>query len=318
VAGIVIGTRGSALALWQARHVAALLRAHHPGLDVEQRVIASAADEDPRSPIAEIGSTGVFVRRLEQALAAGQVDLAVHSLKDMPSDTPTGLVIAAVPERHDPRDALVSRAGYAALGDLPRGAAVGTGSVRRQSLLAHVRPDLRFVALRGNVDTRVDRLRGGECEALVLALAGLERLAIGGVGIAPLSIDVCVPAVGQGALALETRMDDRRTRALVEPLGHAASVAAVSAERAFLRRLGGGCHVPAAALAQPDGEGRLAVRAVVAALDGGVVLGECETGEPAAAALIGARLAERLLVGGGERLLASARAADPARGDAGR
>jgi hydroxymethylbilane synthase len=193
--------------------------------------------------------------------------------------------------------------------------------LRRQSLLLHVRPDLRFVAVRGTVDTRLRKLGEGEgegeCDALVLALAGLDRLGVREVGIRPLPPEVCLPAVGQGALAIETRIDDAATRALVEPLSHGPSVAAITAERAFLRRLGGGCLAPAAAHARLDGDGRLAVDAVVCSPDGRCVLGERETGDPAEAAAIGRRLAERLLVGGAAQLLERARAtAGRAQGDA--
>lgn len=305
MARVVIGTRGSALALWQARHVAGLLRARHGDLEIEERIIQSEGDLDTTGAIPSLGSTGVFVRRLEQSLLAGEIDLAVHSLKDLPSDQPTGLLVAAVPERHDARDALVAREACE-LADLPAGTLVGTGSPRRRAQLLHARPDLDIRPIRGNVDTRVRKLREGEVGALVLALAGVERLGIGGVGVRPIDPSVCLPAVGQGALAIEARVEDRGTRALVETLNHAASLAAVTAERAFFRRLGGGCQAPAGAFARFENE-RFVVEAVVADPDGRALLIERDTGSESAAHEIGARLAERLIVAGARRMLDAAR-----------
>jgi hydroxymethylbilane synthase len=305
VARIVIGTRGSPLALWQARHVASLLRARHSGIEIEEKIIHSDGDLDQASPIAGLGDTGVFVRRLEQALLLGQVDLAVHSLKDLPSDQPTGLLVAAVPERHDPSDALISQQGWT-LSDLPEGARVGTGSCRRRSQLLHARPDLRISGVRGNVGTRLRKLKEGEFDALVLALAGVERLGIDDIEIRPLDSAICLPAVGQGALAIEARVDDRGTRELTEVLNHEASLAAITAERAFLRRLGGGCQAPASAFARFSAE-RLVVDCFAGDLDGRVLIEERETGEGAEAHTIGARLAERLLVAGAQRILDDAR-----------
>ena len=259
---VVIGTRGSALALWQARHVAELLRARHSGIEIEEKILKTEGDEDQSSTIVSLGAVGVFVRRLEQALLAGEVDVAVHSLKDLPSDQPTGLLVAAVPERHDPRDAIVTRDGKS-LEELAAGTVVGTGSLRRRAQLLHARPDLRVESIRGNVDTRVGRVKQGSMDAIVLALAGLERLGIDDVGVRPIHPKVCLPAVGQGALAIEARVDDRATREIVESLTHEPSLAAVTAERAFFRRLGGGCQAPASAHASVDGA-RLHVDALVA------------------------------------------------------
>ena len=249
-ARVTIGTRGSPLARWQASHVAECLMRFHPELAVEQHVIrtegdvASAKGSGPATP----EHTGVFVRRIEQALLAGEVDLAVHSLKDMPTDQPDGLTIAAVLERHDARDALISREGWT-LDRLPRGTLVGTGSFRRRCQLLHHRPDVQVVPVRGNVETRMRKLRDGEVGALVLAVAGIERLALDDLPFQRLPAKLCLPAVGQGALALECRTSDRECAGLVAPLNHDASMTRVRAERAFLRRLGGGCLAPATAFA---------------------------------------------------------------------
>lgn len=306
-ARIVIGTRGSALALWQARHVAELLKVRHPGLQVAEQIVQSEGDLDDESAIPQFGTVGVFVRRLEHALLAREIDLAVHSLKDLPGDQPTGLVVAAVPERHDPRDALVSLEGWT-LEDVPPGTVVGTGSPRRRAQLLHTRPDLRVDPIRGNVDTRVRKLREGHCGALVLALAGLERLGVAGVALRALDPGVCIPAVGQGALAIEARVDDSKAREIAGALTHEPTLVAVTAERSFLRRLGGGCQAPAAAYARFE-DGRLVVEGVVADRDGTAVLVERESGERERAHAIGARLAQRLLAAGARRLLDTVRSA---------
>ena len=306
---LIIGTRGSALARWQAAHVADLLRTRHAGLVLEERIVESDGDLHETSPISVFGSTGVFVRRLEEALLDEAIDLAVHSLKDMPTDQPDGLTIAALLERHDPRDALVSLQGWT-LDDVPAGTVVGTGSPRRRSQLLHRRPDLDVVPLRGNLDTRIRKLQSGEVGALVLALAGLQRLALDSVPVCPLDIGTCLPAVGQGALAVEIRETDERTAGLVEPLNHKGTWICTSAERAFLRRLGGGCLAPASAFARIDGD-RLEVEAAVGDPDGLSMLAERESGELECAPIIGTRLADRLLVAGARRILSEARTAEP-------
>jgi hydroxymethylbilane synthase len=304
---VTIGTRGSALARCQTGQVAAQLRERHAGLIVDERILKTEGDELQQGPgaVAALGTFGIFVRRIEQALMAGDVDLAVHSLKDMPTEQPDGLIVAAVPERHDARDALISREGWT-LDEIPPGTAVGTGSVRRRCQLLHRRPDLEVVPVRGNIDTRMRKLQNGEVGALVLATAGIERLGLDVLPIQRLALAVCVPAVGQGALALEVREGDRETAALVEALHHPPSMARVEAERAFLRRLGGGCLAPAAAHAR-IADNRLHVEAVVGDPDGRVLLFERENGDVDDAAIIGARLAERLLVAGAERILSDAR-----------
>jgi hydroxymethylbilane synthase len=309
VARVIIGTRGSALALWQARHVAGLLRACHADVEIEERIISTEGDDlqDGSDAAAALGRVGVFVRRIEQALLAGDVDLAVHSLKDLPTEQPDGLVLAAVPERHDARDALVSREGWR-LEEVPPGAVIGTGSPRRRCQLLHHRPDLEVVPIRGNIDTRMRKLQEGEVDALVLALAGIERLGLRHLPLQVLDTTVCVPAVGQGALALETREGDRDTAALAEALRHVPSTVRVDAERAFLSRLGGGCLAPATGHARIL-NGRLHVEGMVGDPSGAALLLDRENGDVADATVIGARLAERLLVAGADRILADARQA---------
>jgi hydroxymethylbilane synthase len=312
---VVLGTRGSALALWQARHVADLLRRRRSGLAVTERIVKTLGDTKADGPIEQAGERGVFVRRLEQALLEREIDLAVHSMKDMPTDQPQGLAVGAVLERHDPRDVLISARGWS-LADLPRGAVVGTGSPRRRSQLLHARPDLDVRPIRGNVDTRIAKLGAGEFDAVVLALAGVERLGIGGVSLWPLEPGQCLPAAAQGALAVEIRSDDARAAECVAALHHAPSATAVAAERAFLRRLGGGCLAPATAFARVEAD-RVRVEALVAHPEGRTVLIERETGPAGEAEAVGARLAERLLVAGAGELLALARAA-PGDGNGGR
>ena len=304
---LVIGTRGSRLALWQAGHVADLLQACHEGLVIETLVIQSDGDLDLVTPLAESSGTGVFVRRLEHSLLKGDVDLAVHSLKDMPTDQPEGLLVAGVPQRHDARDALLSMEGWT-LDNLPRGTVVGTGSPRRRGQLLHARPDLSVVGVRGNLDTRLRKLAEGQYGALVLALAGVERLAIDSVAVQPLSLEECLPASGQGALGIEVRADDEATRTLVEALNHSPTVACVDAERAFLRRLEAGCQAAATAYARHV-DGKLRIDALVADVNGFAVLMERETASVAEGPLVAARLAERLLVAGAEEILARGREA---------
>jgi hydroxymethylbilane synthase len=289
---IAIGTRGSALALWQARHVRDRLAALHEELRIDEVVLKTAGD---RSAVAldALGGTGVFVREIEEALLSGAIDLAVHSLKDLPTEQPPGLAIAAVPERHDPRDAVLTAAGIP-LERLAAGSTVATGSPRRRSQILHARPDLRMVPVRGNVDTRVRKLRDGAFDALVLAVAGIERLGIRDVPALPLETSICLPAVGQGALALEIRADDAVTHALVAPLAHAPTLGAVLAERAFLRRLGGGCLAPATAYARVDA-GRIRIDGMVGDPDGRRVLRDAAEGQSGEGELLGEDLSSRLL-----------------------
>ena len=265
---LVAGTRGSRLALAQTAWVVERLRLAHPGLTVRTEVIRTKGDVFTDAPLPSIGGKGLFTGEIEAALLAGTIDLAVHSLKDLPTDLPDGLAIGAVPEREDARDVLISRSG-AGLDALPPGARVGTGSLRRAAQLRARRPDLCIVDVRGNVDTRLRKLgqEDARLDALVLAAAGLNRLGLAGRVTEYLDLDVMLPAVGQGALAVEVRAADARVLAAVAVLEDHATRIAVEAERAFLRALGGGCQTPAAAFATLEGV-TLRLRGMVANPDG--------------------------------------------------
>ncbi len=295
-----LGTRGSALARAQAEMVRRDLEAHHAGLAIDVELIRTSGDRLQRGPLADVGGKGLFVKEIEDALLAGRIDFAVHSLKDMPALQRDGLVLVATPQRADARDVLVSRAPD--LAALPRGARVGTASVRRRAQLRAARPDLEVVVLRGNVDTRLRRWRDGDFDAIVLAAAGLARLGVEEPAARPISPDVLLPAVGQGALALECRAGDAATAALLAVLDHPPSARAVAAERAFLRAIGGDCNTPLAAHATVDGD-RLRLRAQVSDLDGERRLDDALEGAAADAETIGRTLAERLLGHGAGALL---------------
>jgi hydroxymethylbilane synthase len=270
-------TRGSPLARWQADHIAALLAAVDAAVEVEPVVVSTTGDRDRTSPLIEIGGKGVFVKEVQAAVLDGRADLAVHSAKDLPSATPDGLVIAAVPERADPRDALVGRA----LADLPPGSTIATGSARRQSQLAAHRPDLRFVGLRGNMATRL--AAAAEHGAVVVAKAALDRLGRADEVVEVLDPAIVLPQVGQGTLAVECRVDDASTRELLGAIDHEPSHRTLRAERGFLDELGGDCTLPAGAHATIDGEG-VTIEGMVASLDGTVLLRHTMTGpDPEAA-----------------------------------
>jgi hydroxymethylbilane synthase len=288
-------TRGSALARWQTDAVAALLRHADSDLVVEPLVVETAGDRQRDVPIAQIGGRGVFVKEVQAAVLDGRADIAVHSAKDLPSEAAPGLVIAAVPERGDPRDALVG----STLDDLPAGATVATGSVRRRAQLAWLRPDLTFAELRGNIDTRLDKAE--HFGAIVVALAALERLGRTDRVAQVLNPAEMLPQVAQGALAVECREGDDLTRALLAKIEHAPSRRAVDAERAFLAELGGGCDLPAGAYATVSADGELELTALLASLDGRVVLRWAERGTDPA--VLGARVAQLLLDEGGGRAL---------------
>ncbi|OGW60976.1 MAG: hydroxymethylbilane synthase, partial [Nitrospirae bacterium RBG_16_64_22] len=296
-----IGTRGSALALWQANHVSGLLKGANEELEVEIVMIKTTGDKILDSPLAQVGGKGLFVKEIEEALLSGEVDLAVHSLKDVPAFFPDGLGLAAVLEREAPRDALLAQRG-ASLDELPKCARVGTSSLRRQAQLLHLRPDLEIATLRGNVDTRVRKLDSGDYDAIVLAAAGLKRMGLAGRVSAYLGIEALLPAVGQGAIGIETRVDDPETRRIVEALNHAETRTAVSAERAFLRRLEGGGQVPIAAHAVVSG-GSLMISGLVASLDGRTVIRDQVEGASDRSDALGVSLAKRILERGGREIL---------------
>jgi len=310
----IIGSRGSKLALWQSEWVKARLEALAPEVSVRIEIFKTSGDIRLDVPLSTIGGQGAFTKELEVALLDGRVDIAVHSLKDLPTVTPEGLSITATPEREDPRDALVLPAGAdgrgASLKGLAAGAVVGTSSLRRIAQLKHLRPDIRIKDLRGNVDTRLRKLDEGEYDALILASAGLRRLGFGERISAAIDAGEMLPAVSQGALGIETRADDARTNALVSQLDDPRTRAAVLAERALLRSLGGGCQVPIAAHATVEGD-RINLDGLVATLDGAEVLRDRLEGETAEAARLGEALAARLLERGAAALLADTPAQVP-------
>jgi hydroxymethylbilane synthase len=289
-----LGTRSSALALAQARAVADDLR--RGGAEVELVPMKTEGDRLLGARLADVGGKGLFVREIEEALATGTIDLAVHSLKDLPADLPDGLELAAFPERNDPRDVLVTRTG-GGLDALRPGALVGSASLRRRALVLSARPDVRVEPVRGNVDTRLRKLESGDWDAILLAAAGLARLGLRPAHVAFLSSDVFVPAVGQAIIGVEIRRDDRRARAAVECLDHRATHVCALAERAYLRRLGASCTTPMAAHAVLDGT-RLRMAALVASEDGRKVLRAEAAGAAEDAETMGRGLAESLLAQG--------------------
>ncbi len=303
----VIGSRGSKLALWQAEWVQARLRELRPDADVRIEIFKTSGDIMRDVPLAVIGGKGVFTKELEEALLDERIDIAVHSLKDLPTVLPAALAITAITEREDPRDALVLPAGadsaHASLQTLPTGAVVGTSSMRRQAQLRHLRPDVKIKDLRGNVDTRLRKLDEGQYDAIILASAGLRRLGFAARISAPVPTDTMLPAVGQGALGIETRAADADTNALVTLLDHAATRAATTAERTLLNALGGGCQVPIAAHGTVT-DGRLHLAGLVAALDGTQLINAAFEADVAEALRIGETLAAQLREQGAERLLA--------------
>lgn len=298
---IRIGTRGSALALAQTRWVEAQLQARHPGLATELVTIRTTGDKLKDVPLAQVGGKGLFIKEIEEALLAGSVDLAVHSLKDMPAETPPGCILGAVPPREDCRDAFISHR-YASLGDIPSGGRVGTGSLRRKVQILHRRPDLEVVHLRGNVDTRLRKLETEGLDAIILAAAGLNRLGLGHITQWHLAVTEMLPAIGQGALGLEVRRDDQEMLRLLNPLNHYPTQVAVTAERAFLARLEGGCLIPVAALGRLE-NGSLTVEALISDLEGRRFLQDRVSGSPEQAQDLGRTLAEMLLERGGGEIL---------------
>ncbi|OEU51323.1 MAG: hydroxymethylbilane synthase [Desulfuromonadales bacterium C00003096] len=297
-----IGTRASRLALWQAEWVKSSLQQLHPDLQVELTKIQTEGDRILDVPLAKIGGKGLFVKEIEEALLDERIDLAVHSMKDVPTLLPPGLELRCITERADPRDCLVLATPPKSLADLPQGARIGTSSLRRRAQLLHKRPDLRISDMRGNVDTRLRKMQEESLDGIVLAAAGLKRLGYEeriGLYLEPTD---CLPAIAQGALGLECRIDDEATHALVAPLHHPTTATAVTAERAFLARLEGGCQVPIAGYAQLVDD-RLELTGLVARIDGSEILKDSLTCPADEAAEAGTALADILLRCGADRIL---------------
>ena len=299
---IIIGTRSSKLALWQAEYVKGRLEEQYPERKVALKLMTTKGDKILDAPLAKIGGKGLFTKELETDMLAGGIDLAVHSLKDMPTEVPEGLVIAAITKRFDPGDAVVSPK-YKTFANLPPGAKVGTSSLRRKAQLLHVRPDLDICDLRGNVNTRLQKLEDENFDAIILAVAGLKRLGFGDRITDVLPQGMVLPAVGQGALAIETRAEDAEVRALIAFLNDPVTADCAKAERAFLGHVEGGCQVPVGVYATPSGENMLHVEAVIASLDGARLYRDSLDGSAENAEKLGIELAEKLLSMGGIDIL---------------
>src|SRR3989304_434733 len=310
---ISIGTRGSKLALWQAECIKALLMKHHPGLKVHLVKIKTTGDMILDVPLAQVGGKGLFVKEIEEGILRHDVDIAVHSMKDVPTDFPVGLHLSAICEREDPRDAFVSQIQNSKpkiqnVKELPYGAAIGTSSLRRSCQLSHLRPDLKIIQLRGNLDTRIRKLDEGQFDAIILAAAGVKRLGLENRITELLSPEISLPAIGQGAVGIETRIDDNETNKLAAFLNHKETSIAVRAERAFLKKLEGGCQVPIAAYGviipsplagEGQGEGEFSgsnikLTGLVASVDGKKIIKDVIIGNVDDAESLGVQLAETL------------------------
>lgn len=300
-ASLRIGTRGSQLALWQARWVQAAIMRQQPDVEVDLVIIKTQGDKILDVPLAQVGGKGLFVKEIEEALLDGRIDLAVHSMKDMPAELPEGLTICAIPKRENPLDALIS-VRYNSIDHLPEGARVGTSSLRRSAQLKHLRPDLVIVPLRGNLDTRLKKLETTDLDAIVLAAAGLMRLGLGHRITAYLTDEQMLPAVGQGALCIETRDADPEVQSIIESLDDPGTRTAVMAERAFLKRLEGGCQVPIAGHAKAVGA-TVSLCGLVADLDGRTIIKNTMTGQVERADRLGRSLGEDLLKRGAGPIL---------------
>lgn len=298
---ITIATRESALALWQANHVKKLLEDAHPDVNISLLPMTTRGDQTLNRPLASIGGKALFLKELEVAMLEERADIAVHSLKDVPAELLAGLALTAVLTRANPYDALVSTR-YSGIDDLPRGARVGTSSLRRRCLLNMVRPDLEILDLRGNVNTRLKKLDSGNYDAIILAAAGLERLGLGQRIQQELRDDPWLPAPGQGIVAVESRIGDTTINSYLECLVDEPATHAAAAERALAFRLDAGCHVPLAGFAKPEG-GQLGLRAMLGIPDGSKVITEAMIGEASSARELGLALAERILDLGGQQIL---------------
>lgn len=312
---IVIGTRGSKLALWQSEWVKSELQKMNPGLEIELNRIKTTGDKILDVPLSQVGGKGLFVKEIEEALLSGGADIAVHSIKDVPTDFPRGLHLAVICKREDPRDAFISgilksedggnKPAFKIPGfnNLPRGATLGTSSLRRSCQLLNARPDLKIVQLRGNLDTRLRKLDEGQFDAIILAAAGVKRLGWGARITEILSHEVSLPAIGQGAVGIECRIEDELIKKMISPLDHYETSVCVRAERSCLKKLEGGCQVPIAAHARLSGK-KLIMDGLVGSISGDRIIRDHAEGRPADAEVLGAKLAEGLLAKGADRILA--------------
>jgi len=298
---LTIGTRGSQLALWQANWVKSALRSRFPAVSIELTVIKTRGDKILDVPLAKVGGKGLFVKEIEQALLDGVIDIAVHSMKDMPAEIPSGLCIGAIPKRETPNDVLISRNGQK-LSELAPNACIGTSSLRRAAQLKYVRPDISITPLRGNLDTRLRKIESENLDAIVLAAAGVKRLNMENRISEYLQFEDMLPAVGQGALCIEIRTDDSETKTLIASLDDPETRTAVTGERAFLNRLEGSCQVPIAAYGEID-RGRLKLSGLVSDLNGTRILKANKSGALDQSETIGKKLAERLIADGADKIL---------------
>ena len=299
---IVIGTRGSALALWQANWVKGEIEKYHPELSVSLNIIKTTGDKILDVPLARVGGKGLFVKEIEEALFRGEIDLAVHSMKDVPAELPDGLILAVYTRREDPRDAFVGREPNLRLSDLPPDAVVGTSSLRRQAHLSRFYPHIRAVSIRGNLETRIRKIDEMDLDGVILAAAGLKRMGFTSKVSEYLSVDTFIPAVGQGVLGIETREDDTVTWEAIAELSDGNARSAVLAERGFLKTLEGGCQVPIAAYAQIEGA-QVSLHGMVASLDGKQVVEDRALAPREEADSLGVRLAKTLLDRGAGAIL---------------
>ena len=303
----VIGSRGSDLALWQANYIKERLTSLFTDIDFEIKIIRTTGDQLQDIALSKIGDKGLFTRQIETELLEGGIDFAVHSLKDLQTEQPEGLCIGAVCEREKPNDVFISR-NYQSIGELPSGARIATGSLRRRSQLLNMRPDLSIAEIRGNVPTRLEKYLSSDLDGMILAYAGIHRLQLNSDICHPIPIDTMLPAVGQGAVAVEVRQDDEQMLGMASALDHKMTRFCVTAERAFLRRLEGGCQVPIGAIASVEGE-MIRLEGMVSSLDGSVMYREAISGKSEDADRVGRDLAETLIGLGAERLLEEARGA---------
>ncbi|KPK00398.1 MAG: hypothetical protein AMK71_08390 [Nitrospira bacterium SG8_35_4] len=300
---IIIATRGSKLALWQAEWIKSQIKNIHPDMEVELNKIKTTGDKILDVPLAQVGGKGLFVKEIEEAMLRGEADLAVHSMKDVPTDLPEGLHLSAICKREDPRDAFIAGPGISSFHDLPQGARVGTSSLRRMCQLLNKRPDIKITQLRGNVDTRLRKLDEGEFDAIILATAGVKRLGYETRITEKISTQTSLPAIGQGAVGIECRTDDEFINDLLSKLNHEETWVCVSAERAFLKKLEGGCQVPIASHAQLK-DGQLMIEGLVGSLDGKTLIKSSIQGKSEDAEPLGTALAEKLLSQGAGEILA--------------